>query len=173
MKTIVATWQPFIDIWKAKDKSCSVCQNQRWDLKYFKFKLLSAVIPQIPILQFPRWPDIKIDFSDIRFGILIRVPDFKFNINPIRLPDLPSLGLPGMPSLSISLPSLPILPALPSLPDLPDLPSLPRIALPNLPPPPKLPKLFGAVAVGLNIFKLYLKIQCFLEKTTLIPEDYV
>ena len=173
MKTIVATWQPFLDLWREKDRSCSVCQNQRWDLKYWKFKLLSAVIPSFPILQFPRWPDIVLDLSDIRFGILIRMPEFQFNITPIRLPDLPSLGLPGLPSLSLSLPGLPTIPAPPSLPDLPDLPSLPNINLPNLPPPPKLPKLFGAVSVALNIFKLYIKIQCFMEKTVLIPEDNV
>ena len=173
MKTIVATWQPFLDLWREKDRSCSVCQNQRWDLKYWKFKLLSAVIPSFPILQFPRWPDIVLDLSDIRFGILIRMPEFQFNITPIRLPDLPSLGLPGLPSLSLSLPGLPTIPAPPSLPDLPDLPSLPNINLPNLPPPPKLPKLFGAVLVALNIFKLYIKIQCFMEKTVLIPEDNV
>jgi hypothetical protein len=99
MKAIVSTWQPFLDLWREKDRSCSVCQNQRWDLKYWKFKLLSAVIPSFPILQFPRWPDIVVDLSDVRFGVLVRVPDFRFNINPIRLPDLPSLGLPGMPSL--------------------------------------------------------------------------
>jgi hypothetical protein len=173
MKTIVATWQPFLDLWREKDRSCSVCQNQRWDLKYWKFKLLSAVIPSFPILQFPRWPDIVLDLSDIRFGILIRMPEFQFNITPIRLPDLPSFSLPGMPSASLGLPSLPVIPAPPSLPDLPDLPSLPRINFPNLPPPPKLPKLFGAVSVALNIFKLYIKIQCYMEKTVLIPEDNV
>jgi hypothetical protein len=67
MKTIVQTWQPLLDLFKEKDASCAVCQNQRWDLKYWKFKLLSAVIPQMPILQFPRWPDIVLDLSDIRF----------------------------------------------------------------------------------------------------------
>ena len=173
MKTIVATWQPFLDIWREKDRTCAVCQNQRWDLNYWKFKLLSAVIPSFPILQFPRWPDIILDLSDIRLGILIRVPDFRFNITPIRLPDLPSLGLPGLPSLSLNLPGLPRIPSPPNLPDLPDLPSLPRISLPNLPPPPKLPKLFGAVSVAINIFKLLVKIQCYMEKTVLIPEDYV
>ncbi len=173
MKTIAATWQPFLDLWREKDRSCSVCQNQRWDLKYARFKLFSTIIPSFPILQFPRWPDIVLDLSDIRFGILIRMPEFQFNITPIRLPDFPSLGLPGLPSISMNLPGLPTLPAPPSLPDLPDLPSLPRINLPNLPPPPKLPKLFGAVSIALNIFKLYIKIQCYMEKTVLIPEDHV
>jgi hypothetical protein len=174
MKTIVATWQPFIDIWREKDRSCSVCQNQRWDLKYFRFKALSAVIPSFPILQFPRWPDIVLDLSDIRLGILVSVPEFQFNISPIRLPDLPTLGLPGLPSLSVNFPNLPLLiPPVPNLPDLPDMPSIPQINLPNLPSPPKLPKLFGAVSAALNIFKLYTRIQCYMEKTVLIPEDYV
>jgi hypothetical protein len=174
MKTIVSTWQPFLDLWREKDRSCAVCQNQRWDLKYWKFKMISAVIPQIPILQFPKWPDIVLDLSDVRLGVLFRVPDFSFQIAPIRLPELPNLWLPDMPSVSITgLPKLDILPPVPSLPDLPDLPSFPTLNLPNLPPPPKLPKLFGAVSVGVNIFKLYTKIQCYMEKTFLVPEDYV
>jgi hypothetical protein len=147
MQAIVRSWQPFLDIWTQHDRTCSVCQNQRWDLNYWKFRALSAVIPQIPILQFPRWPDIVLDLSDIRFSVLFRVPDFRFQINPIRLPDLPNLNLPDMPSLSLTLPGLGQIPAPPNLPDLPDLPSLPRINLPNLPPPPRLPRIFGAVSV--------------------------
>lgn len=171
MKTIIASWQPFIDIWMEKDRQCSVCQNQRWDLKYWKFKMLSAVIPKFPILQFPRWPDIVLDLSDIRFAIMIRVPDFRFRLNPIRLPSLPSFSLPTG-SLSFTFPDIGVIPPPPNLPDLPDLPSLPRINLPNLPPPPKLPKLFWAVSAALKIFKLYQKIQCYMEKTFLVPEDY-
>ena len=135
IRTIAETWQPFLDLWRDKDRSCSVCQNQRWDLKYWKFKLLSAVIPQIPILEFPRWPDIVLDLSDIRFGVLIRVP-------PIRLPNLPTLGLPDMPNFGLNFNFDFSLPAPPNLPNLPDLPSLPQIRLPNLPTPPKLPKIF-------------------------------
>lgn len=172
IRTIVETWQPFLDLWRDKDRSCSVCQNQRWDLKYWKFKALSAVIPQIPILQFPRWPDIVLDLSDIRFGVIFRVPEFRFNISPIRLPNLPALSLPKMPTASLNLGFNFDIPAPPNLPNLPDLPSLPKIKLPNLPAPPKLPKLFGAVSVGINMFKLYTKIQCYMEKTTLVPEDY-
>jgi hypothetical protein len=116
IRTIVETWQPFLDLWRDKDRSCSVCQNQRWDLKYWKFKALSAVIPQIPILQFPRWPDIVLDLSDIRFGVIFRVPEFRFNISPIRLPDLPALSLPKMPSASLNLGFNLDIPAPPNLP---------------------------------------------------------
>lgn len=101
-----------------------------------------------------------------------RVPDFRFNISPIRLPNLPSVRLPDMPTASLKFDLNFDIPAPPNLPNLPDLPSLPNIRLPNLPTPPKLPKLFGAVSVGINIFKLYTKIQCYMEKTTLVPEDY-
>ncbi len=173
LKAIVSSWQPLLDIFKIKDQECSVCRNERWDLKTFIFKIISAVIPQLPILQFPKWPDIVLDLSDIRLGIAIKVPNFRFNINPIRLPNLPSLTLPRLPSLSLNLPGIPVLPAIPNLPDLPDLPSLPKIALPSLPPPPKLPKLFWAVAAVLNILKLFAKIYCFMQKTPLVPEDKV
>ena len=142
MKAIVSTWQPLLDIFKTKNDECSVCKNERHDLKYSKFKLLSAVIPSLPILQFPRWPDIVLDLSDIRYGIAVKVPDFRFNISPIRLPELPNISLPRLPTANLNLPPLPALPKIPELPNLPDLPSLPKIELPNLPPPPKIPKIF-------------------------------
>ena len=126
-----------------------MCRNERGDLKAYKIKLISMLIPSLPIIQMPRLPDIVLDLSDIRLGMTISVPEFDFRINPIRLPNLPLINLPAMPSASLSLPALPILPAIPNLPDLPDLPSLPRIQFPNLPPPPKLPKIFGSIQASL------------------------
>lgn len=173
MKAIVSSWQPLIDIFKIKEEECSVCRNERWDLKTFTFKLISAIIPQLPIIQFPRWPDIVLDLSDIRFGIVVKVPDFRFNISPIRLPDLPLLSLPSLPNVTLNLPAIPTLPPIPTLPDLPDLPSLPTITLPSLPPPPKIPKIFGAVAAFLKIAKLVMKLYCFYQKRALVPENRV
>ena len=170
MTAIVKSWQPIIDIFRDADAQCAVCQNQRYTLDYFKFKLLSALIPTLPIIVFPKWPDIVLDLSDVRMGININVPDFDFRVTPLRLPNLPSLSLPSSPTLSLSLPGLLTLPPIPDLPDLPDLPSLPRISLPPLPPPPKLPKIFGAVSIVTNMIKLFQKVKCIYQKSFLIPE---
>lgn len=170
MKAIVDSWQPIIDIFKNADAQCGVCQNQRYTLDYWKFKLLSMLIPSLPVITFPKWPDIVLDLSDFRFAINVEVPNFTFNIMPIRLPNLPSLSLPSAPTLGLSFPALPLLPQIPNLPDLPELPSLPKISLPPLPPPPKLPKLFGAIAVVTNLIKLYQTVKCLYQNSILIPE---
>ncbi len=142
IKAIAESWQPVIDVFRDTSRKCDVCHNQRNSTLDWKLKILSALLPTPPVMKFPRWPDIVLDLSDIRLGINISVPDFKFNVKPIRLPNLPSLNLPNSPNFGISLPALPLLPQIPTLPDLPDLPSLPKLALPNLPPPPKIPKIF-------------------------------
>jgi hypothetical protein len=147
-----------------------VCRNERYNAQYYKIKLISAIIPDLPIIKFPRWPDVILDLHDIRIGLHIAVPDFRFRLNPIRLPELGALNLPNASHLSLSLPNIPDLPKLPELPDLPDLPSLPKVSLPNLPPPPKLPKIFGSVSSFLSIAKTLSKLYCYYQKTALVPE---
>ena len=131
--------------------------------------MVSAIIPSPPIIQFPKWPDIILDFHNIRAGMTIYMPDFEMNLRPIVLPDLPSLHLPDVPSVNFSLPPLPLLPRF-TIPELPELPSLPTIELPDLPPPPKIPKLFGAVEAILNIMKLVTKVMCILKQSPFVPE---
>lgn len=127
------------------------------------------LIPSVPVLKFPKWPDIILDLSDVRFGITIAMPNFDPRISPIRLPALPGLAV-GDLSAGLNLPALGLLPPIPNLPDLPDLPSLPRIKLPNLPPPPKLPKIAGSLTAVLKIMKLISKMYCFYQNTSLVPE---
>lgn len=95
IKAIAESWQPVLDIFTDTSKQCGVCRNQRYDLTYWKFKMISAVIPSIPVIKFPRWPNIVLDLSDVQLGINIAVPDFQFNLTPIKLPNLPSLALPN------------------------------------------------------------------------------
>ena len=140
LRAIAEGWQPIIDIFSNADKQCAVCHNERYNANEWKYQLISAILPKLPIIQFPRWPRIVLDLTDIRMGIVIRVPDFQFNVSPLHLPDLPNLSLPNAPTLGISLPSITVLPHLPPLPDLPDLPSFPKITLPPLPPPPNPPE---------------------------------
>lgn len=170
IKAIAESWQPLLDIFAETSAQCGVCRNERHNSQKWKFKLISAIIPKIPVISFPKWPDIVLDLSDVRLGIDISVPDFNFRISPLRLPTLPNLSLPDSPNANFSLPTLPVLPALPSLPDLPELPSLPMVDLPDLPPPPKLPKLGGPIKASLDILKLISKLYCYYQKTSLIPE---
>lgn len=127
------------------------------------------VLPTIPVITFPKWPDIVLDLSDVRFAIVLGMPNFDIRLSPIRLPNLPSLSI-GDISATLSLPALPIIPALPPLPDLPDLPSLPKVKLPDLPPPPKLPKLFASLEVFLNIIKIISRAYCLMNSAFLVPE---
>ncbi len=170
LKAILKSWQLMVDLFYQHTSDCGVCRNERYDLKHFIFKIISAVIPKIPIIQFPKWPDIILDLHNIRLGLRILMPEFDFHISPFVLPHLPRLSLPNVPGLGIGLPSLPAPPTFPKLPDMPDLPSLPNIKLPDLPPPPKIPKLFAAIQGILQILKLVSKILCILRKNPFVPE---
>jgi len=102
------------------------------------------IIPKIPVIQFPKWPDIILDLHNIRAGMVIYMPEFKFNLRPFIIPSLPNLTFPTTPNINIKLPNLPVLDTF-ELPNLPDLPTLPKVELPDLPPPPKLPKIFSSL----------------------------
>lgn len=168
IKTIADSWQPILDILQQKDAYCAVCHNERYNAKYWKYKLISLLIPSLPVIQMPRWPDIVLDLSDVRLGVVIAVPNFQFNLKPIRLPNLPSLWLPTAPNVTLW--AMELIPPIPELPDLPDLPSIPTIKLPNLPPPPKLPKILSELKVVLDILKLWKLLECYLNKTPFVPE---
>jgi len=56
-------------------------------------KLISALIPSIPIITFPKWPDIVLDLHMIRAGLNILMPEFSYKVKPMVLPDLPDLNL--------------------------------------------------------------------------------
>lgn len=170
VKAIADSWQPLLDIFADTHAQCGVCRNERYNAQYWKYKLISLILPQIPVIRFPKWPDIILDLSDVRMGMEIVVPDFVVRLSPLRLPNLPNFSLPNSPHLSITLPKLPVLPPLPNLPDLPDLPSLPTFKLPDLPPPPKIPKLAGSIKAFLKIMKLIAKMYCYYQNTFLVPE---
>lgn len=171
IKAILKSWQLIIDIFYDFDAECHECKNERSDLRYCVLMLLSMLIPQIPIIVFPKWPDIIVDLHNIRAGLIIWIPDFTMKLRPILLPELPNLYLPKLPPIGISLelPALPILPEI-TLPELPMLPAIPTIELPDLPPAPKLPKLFAALEAILTILKILIKIYCLLQKSFLAPE---
>ncbi|NDK10028.1 VCBS repeat-containing protein [Candidatus Gracilibacteria bacterium] len=169
IKAILKSWQLLIDVFIGYEEECHECKNERQDLQSFIFRLVSAIIPSPPIIEFPKWPDIILDLSNIRAGLTVYLPDFNISPRPIVLPLAPRLVLPDTPSASLTLPELPLLPRY-TLPELPDLPTLPSVELPDLPPPPKIPKLFGAVEGVLNIMKLVTKVMCILKTSPFVPE---
>jgi len=169
IKSILKSWQLLIDVFKWYDEECHQCKNERQDLQTFIWQLIGGVIPKLPIIQFPKWPDIVLDLHNVRAGITVYIPDFDINLRPIVLPTLPELHLPDVPSVNLDLPELPLLPEF-SIPELPELPALPTVELPDLPPPPKIPKLFGAVEGILNILKLVTKVMCIIKQSPFVPE---
>lgn len=169
IKALLKSWQLLIDIFVDYDAECHTCKNERNDLMKYQFKLISMIIPDIPIVRFPKWPDIILDLHNIRAGLTVYLPEFDFNVRPIVFPTLPELHLPELPGAGLQLPQIPTLPQF-KLPELPDLPSLPMIELPNLPPPPKLPKLFSGFEMIVNIAKLITKAMCILQSSPFVPE---
>jgi hypothetical protein len=60
------SWQIILDLFDEYDKSCKECKNERYDLRTFIWKLVSIIIPKIPIIQFPKWPNIVLDLHNIK-----------------------------------------------------------------------------------------------------------
>ncbi len=158
-------WQVLLDVFNDYEVECGECRNERWNLQHWLWIIISAIIPPIPIIQMPRWPDIELDFSDIDLSLDIAYPVFDLNFYPISLPDAPAPTISGFP--------LDPMPQLPQIPDLNIDFEIPVIQLPNLPdlpPPPKIPELSQAIEVVLDIFKLLVLIQCLYRKIPLSPE---
>lgn len=55
IKSILKSWQLIVDLFYGYEADIAVCRNERYDLKHFIMKIISAVIPKIPIIQFPKW----------------------------------------------------------------------------------------------------------------------
>jgi hypothetical protein len=70
-----------------------VCRNERWNLQHWLWIIIDAIIPDIPIIRMPKWPDIEIDFSQIDLNLDITYPVLSFGFYPVELPDMPTLSL--------------------------------------------------------------------------------
>ncbi len=175
IKAILKSWQLIVDIFVDFEAECSECKNERYDSLDGEFWLLDFLAPSIPVIQFPKWPDIIIDLHNIRAWMTVQLPEYDITTKPLLLPMLPELHLPDRPTVELSLwlwvdlPTLPVLPMI-EIPELPDLPSIPTINLPDLPPPPKLPKLLSAIEMILQIVDLIMKAVCLLKKLPIHPE---
>ncbi|MBU1682326.1 S-layer homology domain-containing protein [Patescibacteria group bacterium] len=170
---IVKNIKKLFDLFTNFDSSCSLCTNER-NAGFGFWSLLGLIIPEIPIISFPKWPDIVFDMSDLDAEINITLPIIELSPEPIPLPPLPYVRLPDFPTIDLllQLPELPILPELPEFPDLPELPPIPTIDLPTLPPPPKLPDIGKAFEVIIPLAEMILKIWCLMKKSfSPVPES--
>lgn len=173
IKAILKSWQWLVDVFIDYEEECHDCKNERQDALEEEFSLISFIMPTIPVIRFPKWPDIIIDLHNIRAWLRIFLPEFEINTKPIILPTLPALYLPDVPNINLSaefkLPEIPLLPAI-DIPWLPELPSLPSIELPDLPPPPNLPELLSSISVVVEIIKLISEAMCILKSSVFHPE---
>jgi hypothetical protein len=180
-KEALKSWKKIFQLALDYQSSCDQCTNDRMSL----FELISKLfvfIPEPPIIEIPRWPDIVFDLSQIQAGLTVVWPEIRFEQQPILIPKLPRFTipdvppvprtpsvpstpeLPGVPGQSgLNLPTIPLLPELPDLPDLPELPGIPIPELPDLPPPPKIPELPEPVQVTLGIVSGVIKILCLIQ----------
>jgi uncharacterized repeat protein (TIGR01451 family) len=184
----IKDWKVILDLSVDYQASCDECKNDRFSEIGLLLGLF-AVIPEPPIVQFPKWPDIIFDMSQVRAGVEIVWPNLIFKPEKISLPDIPTITLPDVfpivpPSININLEDFGLgdiselkLPDwIENFPDfgitgileLPDLPPLPLPNLPDLPRPPKIPSLNNAVADFVTSIKPIFTILCLL-KTGLIP----
>ncbi|PKL36620.1 hypothetical protein CVV38_01820 [Candidatus Peregrinibacteria bacterium HGW-Peregrinibacteria-1] len=184
----ISDWSVLLNLMVDYQESCDECKNDRFSKLGILMEFF-AVIPTPPIIQFPKWPDIVFDISQVKMGTEILWPDIVFLPEPIVLPSLPDINLsPDLPSLilqhQLSLPELDTRISLElegfevpdwitdfpefTMPKLPDLPPLPIPELPDLPRPPKIPQLPEFVGDIAGTLGPIFKILCLL-KTGMIP----
>lgn len=169
-------WKVILNISADYQASCDQCKSDRFG-KLGLLMNLFVTIPDLPIIPFPKWPDIVFDVSQLRTGVKIVWPDLLFVPEKISLPNIPVITIPevipegvdinlqlpefGLPEWTETIPNV-------ELPELPDLPALPLPKLPDLPRPPKIPQLPDVVGNIASSLKPIFKILCLL-KNGLIP----
>ncbi len=172
IQEIVKNIKELFDVFTAFETNCDTCTNERF-ANFGWWSLLGLVLPDIPVIQFPKIPDIVLDLSNIEVALDVELPVLNIRPEPIPLPPLPYVTLPDFPTVDIflQLPPLPILPELPELPELPDLPPLPVVELPTLPSPPKLPDVGKAFDIILPLIEKILQTWCMIKKSLApVPE---
>ncbi len=175
---IVNNIKKLFNIFTNFEDNCDICTNDRLG-NFGWYMLLGLVIPEIPIIKFPKWPDLVIDLSDLKAEVNLELPIINFIGQPIKLPRIPLIPFPDLPDLTdiqlgLQIPPLPVLPSLPELPQLPPLPAVPTIKLPTLPAPPKLPDIAKDFEAIIQIIELLLQIWCMIKKSfSPVPEGYL
>lgn len=168
LKNIVKGWGAIIKISGDFMNACDKCTNQRFSAFQIIANLF-AFLPDIPVIEMPKWPDIVIDVSNIEAGVDLIWPDLKFVPQTIIIPKIPRVSLPtGDINLEFFLGynldlQLPVLPELNLEFETPELPTLSLPNLPDLPPPPAIPKIDATLKASLDIVSTVLKIICLIR----------
>ncbi len=171
MKSIIDGWKLLIDLSLDFMQATDQGTNQRYSALQLIFNLF-VFVPEFPVIEFPKLPDIVIDVSQIQAGLDVKWPDVKFKPSPISLPSLPRLILPSTDldlDFNINV-EIPVLPTFDMNFELPDLPALTLPTLPSLPPPPAIPEILPDVQAALNISSNILRIISLI-RSGFIPID--
>lgn len=166
LRKIVDGWQILIDISADLMDSCDKCTNQRFSGLQLLFSLF-AFMPEFPVIEMPKLPDIVIDVSHIQAGVDILWPDIEFVPERVNIPELPRLVFPSAEfDLTVDLDldlNIPTLPEFNLNFEAPQLPALTLPQLPSLPPPPSIPELDPTLKASLNIASSVLKLICIIR----------
>lgn len=173
LEDIVGTWQGLFKISSDMMESCDKCTNQR----YSGFQLLASLfvfIPDLPVIEMPKLPDIVIDTSNIQAGVDIIWPDVVFVPESLNIPKIPRINLPsGNISLDVNLSAklsavldlnIPTLPEFEIDLEIPELPGLPLPDLPDVPPAPALPEIDATLSASLNIVSTIVRVICIIRQ---------
>src|SRR5690606_40980815 len=116
IKEVVLNIKELFDVFINFDTQCSLCANER-NSNFSWWSMLGLILPDLPIIEFPKLPNIVIDLSQIESTIDLEAPVLDINPKPIPLPPLPYFSLPDFPDIHLvaKLPPLPVLPRLPDL----------------------------------------------------------
>jgi hypothetical protein len=174
LRGIIDGWQALFELSMDFMESCDKCTNQRWSGMQMLFSLF-VFVPDLPVVELPKLPDVVIDVSHIQTGVDIVWPDIHFVPQIIDIPEVPGLSLPDIDLLvdvnfDLNV-TIPVLPEFPILFELPQLPGLPLPNLPSLPPPPEVPSILPSVESSLSIASNLLRIVCTIRQGFIpIPE---
>ncbi len=162
---IMKSFQMLPQLFNGYQGYCETCKASNYNSDGFVVDLLGSFVPEPPIIQFPRMPDIVLDLSQINAAITIEVPELKIQSSEIRIPSFPPLLLPRVPTADFSLrfPKIPELPTF-EIPKLPPFPDIPIPKLPDIPPPPLIPSfmadfgnLMGIIEKGLFLYCIIIR----------------
>lgn len=167
LRKIIDGWQILIDLSADLMDSCDKCTNQRFSGMQLLFSLF-VFMPEFPVIEMPKLPDIVIDVSHIQAGIDVVWPDIQFVPDRLNIPEIPRLSFPSATlntdldvDLNITIPTLPEFKLDIEFPQLPPL-TLPE--LPSLPPPPSIPELDPTLQASLNIASSVLRLVCIIRQ---------
>lgn len=165
LQDIVGEWQAIVDLSTDMMDSCDKCTNQRWSGLQLIFSLFTFV-PDLPVVEMPKLPDIMLDVSNIQAGVDVIWPDIKFVAERINIPKLPRVDFPtAYLDLDADLDlDVPVLPDFSIDYDFPSLPGLSLPDLPSIPPPPSIPSLGASLEATLNVVSNVLRIVCIIRQ---------